>query len=472
MCKSLMAAVGILFLSALWLGYSLPPVHDVSCTVCDLPFVEGHDVLVTQTPEESTYWKMELIKEANQSIEFAVGFTGGPLLEQTLLVIDSMMSAKPNLQVRLFISDCPLFGWADRFKLENLEARYPERFQFLIRGMSGLRNGCNLVTSENHIKMLIVDEKYVVLGGTNLFHLQSRSEVPVNSSYENIVNYFHPKAGMDMDIVMKGPNAFKLRSDFYKLWALYESGESTTIAKPFVAESTRYFNLDSSSLAVCSSFDSNPRVVRGVSTKAFISGPRCSPGACSSEYAALINSSERSIDLMQMYLSPVDLVYNSLIAASSRGVAITLITNGGGEITPLVTKTIGSYNQAHLLPVFLGKRFSMGQRHLADACQANNCSMYAYEVEETLYHKKVMLVDDHLTVIGSYNLGQKSHYGDYEVLVEIESKEVAQHIKQVMEVDRQKARLCTREQMTDWHFGLGSRSLALIEGAFILGPLY
>ncbi|MDP1835863.1 MAG: phosphatidylserine/phosphatidylglycerophosphate/cardiolipin synthase family protein [Chlamydiales bacterium] len=472
MRRSILAATGCLFLSAMWMAITLPHAHNSSVETLDTPFVPGHDVLVTRNPEESTFWKIELLKNANKSIEFSVGFTGGPLLEKALLLLETCLTQKPDLKVHLFVSDCPLFGWADKRKLELLAQRHPDRFHYLIRGMSGLRNGYNLVTSENHIKMLVVDEKYVVLGGTNLFHYQSRSKVPEDIRYENLVNYFHPKACIDMDLVVRGPCAANLRQDFYRLWALYESGESTTVAQPFEPESTRYFDLPEESACCAAVFDESSRVVRNVPLKSMISGPRCYPGACSAEYASLINSAERSIDLMHMYISPVDEVYDSLVSATARGVGITLITNGGGDPVPMVTKAIGTYNQAYLLPVVLGRRFGMGERDQADACNSTNCAVYTYEAEHTLYHKKVMVIDDHLTVVGSYNLGHKSHYGDYEVIVEVESPEVAKEIKHVMDEDRERSKLCNRAQMTDWHFGFGPRSLALIEGALIVGPLY
>lgn len=468
--RRILAATGVLFLGIVWIWLTFPPTYDHALEPKDVAFIAGNDVLVTQNPEESTFWKLHLLKEAKKSIEFAVGFTGGPLLDQALLTLDSTLTAKPDLHVHLFISDSPLLGWADKRKLQILHERYPQRFHYLIRGMSGLRKGLHLITSENHIKMLIVDEKYAVVGGTNLFHCQSRSSVPSTVEYENFVSLFHPKAFIDMDLILKGPCAKTLRQDFYNLWALYESGESPVLSTLYLPRSTRYFPHEES--CHCVAFEDHRDVVRNITVKTFISGPRYSPGACSAEYVRLISSSKKTVDLMHMYISPVNDVYNSLISASARGVRLTLITNGAGGAAPLVTKAIGAYNQSHLLPLFLGKHFTSKERQEAEQCAAKNCDIYAYEVDETLYHKKVMVIDSSLTVFGSYNLGHKSHYGDYEIIVEVDSPEVADRVKQVMQRDLKRAHLCSRKEMTAWYFNLMPRLVALVEGTVLLGPLY
>lgn len=473
MLKRLLGIGCALLLLVSWATIQLPESRDAYCqSAIAAPFVMGHDVLVARTPEETLLWKKELIKSANCSIEFFAGFTGGPLLEETLLLFEVELARKPELTVHFFVASCPLFGWADQRKVELFAQRYPGRFHYLIRGMSALRCGMGLVTSENHIKLLIVDEKYLVVGGTNLFHCHSRSQVPKDLKWDGVVDHFNPKACMDMDMVIKGPIVSSLRTELFELWALYESCADLKDECRFEAEETRFFAVLPPEATVVQAFEENARVIRDVPVKAIVSGPRRSLGACSAEYARLVSEAQHSIDLMHMYISPVEEVHNSLIEASRRGVAITLITNGAGDACPMVTKAIGAYNRPNILPLLLGRKFRMNERAQAEASQALECTAYAYEVEDTLYHKKVMVLDDRISVIGSYNLGHKSHYGDYEIVVEVDSPELAQQIKQVMKQDIACAHLCSREELTEWYFGLGPRSLALLEGSLILGPLY
>ncbi len=473
MLKRAFVVIGALLLFVSFVTFQLPQAPDAhSQAALSAPFVSGHDVIVTQNPEETVYWKQELIRLANQSIEFSTGFAGGPLLEDTLLLLDSVMSDKPQLVVHLFIASCPLLSWADERKIEIFAERHPERFHCQIRGMSALRQGWGLVTSENHIKMLIVDEKYMVIGGTNQFHSYCRSCVPEDLQYEGLVDYFAPKACIDMDLVAKGPTITRMRQQFFDLWALYESGASLKEKSQFVPDATRYFAIDPNASTEISSFETDVRLVRNVAMKAIVSGPRFCPGACSTEYAALVKKSQKSIDLMHMYMSPVDEVYDSLMDATSRGVELNLVTNGPKDPVPIVTRTFGSYNMTWMLPLYLGSRFRLGERDIADSCTAKNCNVYVYEARDTLYHKKVMLVDDQIFVIGSYNLGYKSHYGDYEAIIEIDSLAVAAQVKHIMAADCRKSRKCDRAELSNWYFDLGPRVLALLQSTLLLGPIY
>ncbi len=472
MLKRLIGITAVLLLFVSWVTLQLPEAPDIHCQAAvNAPFIAGHDVLVTHTSDESLFWKKELLKSANHSIEFSMGFSGGPLLEETLLLLESALLQKPDLQIHLFISSCPYLAWGDHYKIEHMAESFPGRFHYLIRGMTVLRQGFGFVTSENHIKMLVIDETYMVVGGTNLFH-SSRNEVPKDLKILGVVDYFNPKASVDMDLVVKGPLVSNMRREFFDLWALYESGASLRDEGQFAAEETRHFPIDLHAAGKVELFDTEARVVRDVPMKAIVSGPRHSPGACSAEYASLVNCAMHSLDLMHMYISPIDEVYSSLMGATSRGVKLTLVTNGAGDPVPIVTKTMGSYNMTHLLPLCLGKRYRLHERLEADAAPAADCHIYVYEAEDTLYHKKVMVVDDHLSVIGSYNLGHKSHYGDHEIMLEIESTVLAQQIKDIMQVDCSRARLCDRAEISDWYFSMGARALALIESALIFGPLY
>jgi phosphatidylserine/phosphatidylglycerophosphate/cardiolipin synthase-like enzyme len=459
MSKKWCLILGSLVALLSWGIYLLPVAPQPDCsTRPHVVAVSGQDVVVTQNPEDTLFWKFELLKHAEHTIEFATGFSGGPLLEEALVLLEEQLAAKPALRVHLCVADSPLFGSADRARIEAVARRYPDRFDYLVTGITPLREGYRLAIGENHIKLLVVDGVYSVVGGSNLFHYQCRSSVPADEAVEGIVNWLHPKACSDMDFVVRGPVVSTLRDHFFQLWNIYAP---TSIVRPACGGSQ-----------TIAAFESHPRLVRDVPMKAIISGPLLNPGACSAEYIALFDQAERTIDLMHMYLSPVEQVYDRLIAAANRGVSISLVTNGGDASLPLVTKTIGSYNRAHFLPLVTGRRFKLTERNKAEALDTCQCSVYTCQAPETFYHKKVMVVDEHICVIGSYNLGYKSHYLDYEILVEGDSPVLAQHVRQVMERDQQCATACERRHLMDWYFGWGPRSLAFIEGALIVGPLY
>ncbi len=473
MLKRLFAITSILLLCVSWVTIRLPVAHDVYCAAALAePLQDGHSVLVTRNPEESTLWKKELLRSAKHSIEFSTGFTGGQMLDESLAILSEVLDEQPDLVVHCFISECPLFANSDRVKVEEFAAKYPDRFHYLIRGMTALRHGVGFVTNENHVKALIVDEKYLVVGGTNFYRSGNNGEIPSNLKMSSLADYFFPKDFVDMDMVLSGPTVGQLRHEFFQLWALYETNASLKEDAQFFADDSRYFPIPEDGRAQLVALETHPRLVRNVSVKAHISGPRLYPGACSAAYAQLINDAEKSLDLMHMYMSPVDEVYDSLINASQRGLAINLVTNGGGTDTPMVTKAIGTYNRTHLLPLVLGSRFGIVERSRAETCIPGDCQIYTFDANETLYHKKVMVVDERISVIGSYNLGHKSHYGDHEVIVIMQSEDVAREFLATMQYDRSRAHLCQLSEIMDWHFGLGPRTLSLIEGTLIVGPLY
>ncbi len=473
MLKKILAVMGGLFLFVSWVTIQLPVVRDAHCVaaLC-APYTQNNDLLVLSKCDEAVGWKKALIMSANRSIEFSAGYTAGALLEDTLLTFDAVLAAKPDLVVHFFICSCPLFSWADERKVEVMAERYPGRFHYLIRGMTPLRRGLGLVTSENHIKLLVVDDHYMVVGGTNHLSSHSRSEIPSDDTIESFADFFNPRACIDMNFVIKGPVVSNLRREFFDLWALYESGASLAEHSQFEPEETRCFAVDESSKHDMRDFEEHSDVIRNIPIKSIVCGPRRSPGACSAEYATLIDHAEHSIDLMHMHVTPVDEVYSSLLDASNRGVALTVVTNGPSAPASMVSKVYGVCNSCQMLPLLLGQKFRLGERDVAETYPSNNCTVYAYEVEEILYHKKVMVIDDRISVVGSYNMGYKSHYGDFEAILEIDSPIVAHQVKQTMEQDKAIARQCDRSQLMDWYFGLASRSLALLGVTLIVGPLY
>ena len=89
-----------LLLCVSWVTIQLPVVHDPYCQAA-----VNADVLIAQTPQEAMQWKLGLLQQANQSIEFCMGFTGGPLLQEATDIVSQQLENKPDLQVYFFIAD-------------------------------------------------------------------------------------------------------------------------------------------------------------------------------------------------------------------------------------------------------------------------------------------------------------------------------------------------------------------------------
>lgn len=62
------------------------------------------------------------------------------------------------------------------------------------------------------------------------------------------------------------------------------------------------------------------------------------------------------------------------------------------------------------------------------------------------------MVDRKTLVLGSYNLGFKSAYSDYELLVEIESAAVTQSVIKIFEKDLKLSREISPDEARNWYF--------------------
>lgn len=97
-----------------------------------------------------------------------------------------------------------------------------------------------------------------------------------------------------------------------------------------------------------------------------------------------------------------------------------------------------------------------------------NTHIYEYGVPEVLLHKKVMIVDGHLVMIGSYNLGLKSDK-DHEMNLLIDSVEVAAAARQLVEEERALSREITPDQAVSWYFDPGISYVGRLQRMMIGG---
>ena len=135
-------------------------------------------LLVSNVSDESFEWKKELIRNAESSIELSGNFAGGQPFQEVLALIETRMREKPNLRVHLILSR-DLLENPDIEKLREL-AKSPN-FSYLITD----RIYTPLPTphsEENHVKMLVVDGKYFVVGGSGIHPKLVREEPPESMS--------------------------------------------------------------------------------------------------------------------------------------------------------------------------------------------------------------------------------------------------------------------------------------------------
>lgn len=435
----------------------------------------GHDVLVTENADETTEWKYELLRNAKCSIELSAGLSGGKVLQNMLAIIKDKLTTNPVIRVHVLVSESMMLKEADRSELISLSTIFPDRFQALINANTGLimQEG-RLHTTENHIKLLIVDEKYFILGGTNSFENLCRGAPPADSISEDFLDEFLSPAVRDMDIVVSGPRmAHKLRHEFFTLFHLYETGASMrNDAGPYMPSQTNYFPIRGEARTSIPLFDLHPCVMKDASLYAVISGPRHQLHMAGNLYASLIDKAQYYIELGQLYFFPVLPIQNALQAASQRGVRISLVTNGLNKRLQLSTALIPLYaylNRSNYLPLIMGRHYAFWE-YLQAKLDTPNCAIvYEYDVQHALYHKKVMTVDERYTLIGSYNLGAKSENADFEVIAMIESPGVALQIERVLAQDKASSKIVTVSEATTWYFDPFYRLTRWAQSTFLDG---
>ncbi len=410
-------------------------------------YVSGNSVLVARMPEESTFWKIALIKRAKQSIELATGFTGGEMFSKVVLLLRDQLLMEPQLRVHLEVASSLLLSHdADKI-LESVKRQFPDRFCYQITSMALLLAEGHWQTCEHHVKLLVVDEKYVVTGGTNLYDTYCKSKVEDASIiYLDPVRSVTPRACCDMDICCVGPMVKEMRQLFFQLWSLANTGIKSS-----------YFSLPGGPMACVDEIDQSPRMVHGVPMRMVFSGPGMRFGECTKHYAFSIQRAKQTLALMHMHMHPHTSVREELENALDRGVSARIVTNGNSQPgwSP-VPRAFGFFNRSYYLPWLTFGR---------------STQIYEFSRDNTLYHKKVMIVDGRYSLIGSYNLGKKSHYGDYEVVLDIDSTEVASQFLEVMDKDIASSCRCSEADARAWHYSWWYRALNALQRFFIFGPL-
>lgn len=429
----------LLFSSSLFSKESFPDIVKFS----------PHDIIVTKNVDESNEWKKELIMQAKKTIEIST-IPGGVFFRSIVDLLMRSLKNNSELVVYLFLEQMPTFTSADNASLVAAKKAFPHRFHYLLKKAVPTIHENTAYLTENHTKLLIVDEQYFVIGGTVMTeHLASDITAGGKSIFP-----FLPRGALDMDIVGKGSAAQDLRLSFFQLYELLESGTSLDALRgPFHASLKDYTPVDDKDKAFVASFENSPHRIAHVPLSAFISGPRMNYGAIGKVYKTLIDNAQKEIVIAHMFFFPADSIYDSLIQASNNHIPLTLITNGtAGYSTASTNLSFIVLNRYRYLPVTYGKKFKFIDYYFMDPNQFTTTKIYEMKRGDIMYHKKVMVTDGRYAITGSYNLGFKSEFGDFESVVIVDSEAASAAFLSVLENDKRNSRLVTNREIIDWHF--------------------
>ncbi|NGX61330.1 MAG: putative cardiolipin synthase YwiE [Chlamydiae bacterium] len=418
---------------------------------------EKNSVIVTDNGLEMLSWQLAFIAQANHSIDLSSCYFGGEICQEIFAAIEARLSACPDLKV--YILTTPIMLEKKDFAyIEKLEKLYPNNFT-LVHASYVLTITPDLAAHDNHIKMLVVDEHYFTAGGTNLdIRLCSEGTyTPEHPPKEGPMGPHMPAGARDQDVVGRGPIAKYLREEFYKhfsVWVDYNKKMNKLEINPNTFKDNPYYSpiLDKPFVDTFETSDQLIDLDDG-DIKAFFGGPHQKKNnKISKEYLRLIKNAKEEICIANLYFSPYDPIFDALIDAVNRGVKLTLITNGTGDIRPSYTDFFAWANRISYVPVLYGKKYNIWDALACSKKPVKKTKIYEYHVKDMIIHKKMMIVDKKTLVVGSYNLGVKSHYSDYELILAFYNPDVAVAAYKVWEKDLAHSKQVTPKEAREWYF--------------------
>ena len=401
----------------------LPKLNEL----CDIP-CSGFP---TQDGPDSQKWKEELIKSARHSIVLSGCYCGGRVFDQTLNLIAKQMHLFPTLKTFILASEI-LITNENKTRINEIKNTFSDRFTCLVTPelfpYQSPTNNFSLTS--NHTKALIIDYgAYFMLGGTGIvssFAEQKGIAEPTNLEVKTgclgqaLETVFKMRAFRDMDFVFHSEiNGIgtRLHVEMMKLIERMRHQMSSEIITP-----TADWPIQME--AICEAFEQIVDKADGLRIACYATGPEQENNPFLEEMVDKTDSAQRSIQIENLYFHPPKQLLNALIRASNRGVNIVILTNKNGSKSP------GSH-------ALYTQRSRYHSRQLFEGHPKANITLFEYEVPYTSLHKKIMVIDENTTFIGSANLGMKSLKNlDYEMNLKVESETFATQVAQAIESDK------------------------------------
>ncbi|MBS0634173.1 MAG: phospholipase D family protein [Verrucomicrobia bacterium] len=377
------------------------------------------DIHLTKTADEGLKWKKALIKSAEESIELSGNFAGGKDFREVLALIDSKMTKNSKVKTHILISS-DLLEDADRKMLKALQEKFSDRFQLLITDRH-FKVGLDFHTEENHVKLLVVDGKYFVSGGTGIHPRLNREKSSRHQVHRKVApsSRLLERSSRDSDIVGKSQDVAKtLRTQFFRLYQLWEMRSGNHSAQ------NRFFTLQHAP-GHCSMVENSRVHTQQVRMKVIVGGPEHrANNPIIRHYEKRILKAKNKLHIANWTFCPTKPIQRALATAKKNNPHLKriLVHNGMAK-----RSTFGRYLQA-----YAGRGFF----HLAD-------KVYEHTKQDQIYHKKVATFDDTHMMIGSFNFTKKSAQFDHEIAFVIKDKRVTEKCHAILKKDKKQATKAT-----------------------------
>lgn len=393
------------------------------------------DLRLSCRVEETLQWKLDLIKSAEKSIELSPNFGGGEPFQRILKAIQDRMAEKPDLKVHIIVS-FDVLEKADKALLKDLKTQFGDRFSFLVTSKVMTLGA----SQENHVKLLLIDEKYFVMGGSNIDpFMTSETPVPVDPKL--------PLGGLgfrDMDIIGEGVVAKTMRQQFF---ALYHKWELRSDKKA----KDRFFAIEGET-EDCVQFFNAPGEIFFRKQVSFFVG-----GAEHKNANPIVKAVADRIEMATKKVRIASFVLNfpeqmrAALKAKKGPVKVIAYTTGANAKTAFWQKFLYG-----LFGVISLKNYDLfSEVHKSD-------------VQDQFYHRKVITIDNRITVIGSSNFGKKSSELDDEVILCIEDDAITEAVIQSLKEDKERAIRVEKDALSVPKVGrVSSRAVNAVAGGYL-----
>lgn len=424
----------------------------------------------------SSQLKLDLIENANQEILLAGHICSGQFFSQILQSLKNSLEKNQNLRVHILTEKSGLHSKQRAKEVYELTRKYPNRFNLIIsdRKLKTFLESNKSIKYKhiaNHTKLLIVDGQYMITGGsvaTQSWATHDGTRPPEkNSTFSFSVKGFIAKVFRDIDICLfsKDPNSAiqTSRLEFYKLlsrwdhyWAyshqvdsfvlkinsnrkvgwgkkdqtLFNYVKTTTILsenKTLVKNFYNKLNYHEKFADLPSLYDSNTNkyLVDNLKVQVYTSNPENESNNFANALRDAIERATTSITISHQYFHPSAPIYKALQNALKRNVKITVISNGTPSNAP----------PCHQIFV---PRSRFNYKLLAGFKKCPNLAVYEWNVSGSTYHKKCVVIDNKIVIIGSGNLGYKTliTQSDNELNLIIESPELSKQVEDLNKYDQ------------------------------------
>lgn len=329
------------------------------------PKRSGNSVSILATGEETFRELIKHIESARQSIYITTFILGKDATGQLILEMLAKKS-KQGVSVCLLMDSLGSFRISGRFLAEFKQAGGRHAFfmpmiHWPFSGRANLRN---------HRKMVIVDNKTAIIGGTNL-------------AKEYMGDTADSARWHDLSALVAGPIVDDIYAIFRADWK-FAAKEGLPIVKQKDADS------DAS---------------RDVNIQLVPSGPDVKEDSLYDTVLASIFNARKRIWVVTPYFIPDEMLTKALCIAAKRKLDVRIIV-------PLVS----NHRVADL-----ARRGYLRQIH--------NAGGKIYSFKPGMLHGKLIIVDDTLGIIGSMNMDARSFFLNYEVAVFIYSEPVVKHLE-------------------------------------------